>query len=178
MRSRLALLAALLALVLSATPAHAGIRIEQDAHAVFVLPKSDGVYPAVFVSASRMTGTNVGFVIHLGRCLDPDDFDSCIIGTRDRAVGGNFRDGDIFEFDDDLGYAHLKVRRDGVTHEVTWRASDAATATVSDTNCGLVPVGTAAGLERQAETSGTVFGKSLRDARVLTASLSVVAYTC
>lgn len=179
---------ALVGLALAAPPAHAGIRVEHRASAVFVMPERDGVHPAIFVSATRMSGLvdtdptvgsmNIGFVIHEGECFAPDDLDSCVIGDRDRSAGGNFRDGDVFEFDDDLGYAHLKVRRKGFTHKVTWRASSERTATISDITCGVVPAGVAAGLEREAEASGRVFGRSLRGATLLSSSLSTVAFSC
>lgn len=187
-RLSLLICATLVGLCLVAPPAHAGIRIEHHADAVFVLPARHGAYPAVFVSALRMSGmdntdptigsTNIGFVIQEGECFVPDDVESCVIGDRDRSVGGNFRDGDLFEFDDDLGYAHLKVRRKGITHEVTWRATAEPIATVSDTSCGFVPAGVAAGLKRDAEAAGSVLGRSLRGARLLTSSLSTVAFTC
>lgn len=189
---RLSLLAfiALLGVALAAPTARAGIRVQHDAHAVFVLPKRDGVHPAVFVSAGRMSGyngtvgpgivgsLNIGFTIHHGECFAPDDLDSCVIGDRHPSIGGNFRDGDVFEFDHDLGYAYLEVSRKGVTHKVTWRANADPVPVVSETACSLLPAGVAAGLERDAGASGRVFGRSFRSANVLSSSLSTIAFTC
>lgn len=188
MRRRLVLAVALLAMLLPAARVHAGARIEHWASAVFVLPERNGSHPALIVEALRMTGAqgtalsvgslNIGFAIHRGRCFDPDEYDSCVIGNRDDSVGGDFRDGDVFQIDDDLGYAHLKVRRGGVTHRVTWRASADPTPVAWDKTCSLAPAGAAAGLEREADAAGRLLGTDLRVTQVLTASLATVAFTC
>lgn len=65
----------------------------------------------------------------------------------------------MFEFDDDLTYAHLKVRRRGIVHEVTWRATTQPQTVASEIGCGSLPAGAAVGLERSASAGGTVLGR-------------------
>src|SRR5688500_4862182 len=92
---------ALVAALTSASPAHAGIRVEHRTRAIFVLPERDGVYPAFFVSALRMAwpeaslespgSVPVVFSISRGECSDRAGLDSCIVTDRGW-VGGRFRE--------------------------------------------------------------------------------------
>ncbi len=128
-------------------------------------------------SGSSVVGsTNIGFGIVRGVCSGPRDIESCVVTDRSRSVVGNFRDGDVFEMDDDLETARLKVTRDGTTHQVVWRARTDPAPIVRDPECGLIPAGIAVGFGREANASGSLFGTKVRS-RFFT-FLETTAYSC
>ena len=188
---RIVALGALIALLVAAAPAHAGIRVEHRTNAVFILPERNGVYPAFFVSALRMAwppedgsvdspgSMPVLWNISRGECETADNLDSCVVTDRGH-VGGRFRDEDVFEFDEDLSSAHLKVTRKGITHEVSWTATSDHAPVLRAGGCGLPTVATNAGVRRDASAQGRIFGHEVRtlDTRGSAAELSTIGYTC
>ena len=162
----------------------AGIRVEHVADAVFVLGERDGEYPALFVDAHRMSGyrtdtvvgsLNIGFSIRRGTCVEPDDLTSCVLTDQRRPVVGNFRNGDVFEIEDDLSSARLRLTRHGVTHTVRWRATSEARPVVRDVDCGVIPIGSGIGFDRAAAARGRVFGRRVSTS---VAFLETVGYSC
>jgi hypothetical protein len=182
---------AFLAILVSGSPAHAGVRVEHRTNAVFLLPERNGVHPAFFVSALRMAwppedgsldspgSVPVLWGISRGECRNADDLDSCIV-TDSGYVGGRFREGDVFEFDEDLSSAHLKVTRKGITHEVRWTASSDHAPVVRAGGCGVPTVATNAGVQREASAEGRVFGHKVEtlDVGGFDAELSSIFYAC
>ena len=172
---RIVALGALIALLVAAAPAHAGIRVEHRTNAVFILPERNGVHPALFVSALRMAwppedgsldspgSMPVLWNISRGECWDTDSADSCIVTDRGH-VGGRFREGDVFEFDEDLSSAHLKVTRKGITHEVRWTATSDHAPVLRAGGCGVPTVATNAGFRRDASAEGRIFGRRVETA--------------
>lgn len=187
---RIAVILTVLAALMPASNAHAGIRVEHRTHAVFVLPEKNGVHPALFVSALRMAGPEASldspgsvpvlFHIGWGECSNPGSLDSCIVTDRGDSIGGRFRDGDVFEFDEDLSTAHLRVTRKGITHDVRWAATSDPTPVVRAGGCGLPTVATEFGVQREAVARGRVFGHKVRtlDSGGFDATLTSVAFTC
>jgi hypothetical protein len=187
---RLALVLALVAAVAPVSPAKAGIRVEHTARAIFVLPERDGVHPVLSVSALRMVwppedgslespgSVLVGWSITRGECLDTASLDSCVLS--DRGVRGRFREGDVFEFDEDLESAHLSVTRKGITHEVSWTATSDHAPVVETQGCGLPTVATNAGVRRDASAEGRLFGHKVKtlDAGGFDGELSTIGYSC
>lgn len=188
---RLALVLALIAAVMPISPAQAGIRVEHRTDAVFVLPKRNGVHQVFWVSALRMAwppedgsldspgSVPVLWSITRGECRNTTSLDPCVV-TQSRSIGGRFRDGDIFEFDEDLSSAHLKVTRRGITHEVRWTATSDHAPIVRTPPCGVPPVDTQVGTQRVATAKGRVFGHKMEtiDARGFDADLSSIFYSC
>ena len=191
--NRIVAIGALVALLVigSPSPAHAGVRVEHSADAVFVLPERNGTHPAFFVSALRMAwvpedgslespgSVPVTFSISRGECRDPSSLDSCVVTDRGW-VGGRFREGDVFEFDEDLSSAHLKVTRKGITHEVRWTATSEHVPVVRAGGCSVPTVATDAGARRGASAKGRVFGHKVETIHAggSDAELSTIAYTC
>lgn len=110
--------------------------------------------------------------------MDTSSLDSCVMF--DRGIGRRFREGDVFEFDDDLSTAHLKVTRKGITHEVSWTAISDHAPVVQTQRCGLPTVATNAGVRRDASAEGRVFGHKVRtlDAGGFDGELSTIGYSC
>ena len=188
---RIIAIGALLAVLVVGSPAQAGIRVEQRTSAVFVLPERNGIHPAFFVSALRMTvppedgsvespgSVPVLWNISRGECWDAASPDSCIVTNRGW-VGGRLREGDVFEFDSDLSSAHLKVTRRGITHEVTWSATSDQVPVLRAGGCGLPTVATDAGVRRDASAEGRIFGHKVTtlDSGGSDGELSTIGYTC
>ena len=187
---RVIAIGALLAVLGAGSPAQAGIRVEHRTDAVFVLPERNGTHPALFVSALRMAwvpedgslespgSVPVLWGISRGECRDTVSLDSCIM--IERGVGGRFREGDVFEFDEDLSSAYLKVTRKGITHEVRWTATSDHDPIVRTPACDIPPIATEVGTQRAASAQGRVFGRKVAtiDARDFDADLSSVSYIC
>ena len=187
---RLALVLALVAAVMPVTPAQAGMRVEHRSSAIFVLPERNGVYPILFVSALRMArppedgsldspgSVPVLWNISRGECVDASRLDSCVMS--DRGIGGRFREGDVFEFDEDLSSAHLKVTRRGITHEVMWTATSDHAPVLRADGCGIPTVATTAGVRRDASADGRVFGHKMKtlDAGGFDGEISTLGFTC
>lgn len=122
------------------------------------------------MAAHQTSGEDLGDAI-------PDDCSITLAG----AVAGEPRPGDVFDVDPALGSAYLKITRKGVTHEVSWTASDDLAPVTSAYPCGPLPAApTGAGAVRPAMASGTVFGKPVTAASADGgfASLSVQAFGC
>jgi hypothetical protein len=186
---RLVIVSVLVAALMGVSTAHAGIEVDHRTDAIFVLPKRNGVHPAFWVSALRMASpaatdpdspgsAPVLWNISRAECMDTTSLDSCVF--IDRGIGGRFREGDFFEFDEDLSSAHLKVTRRGFTHEVTWTATSDHEPLVRTGGCGLPTVATNAGVRRDASAEGLVFGHKVKtlDAGGFDGELSTVAYAC
>jgi hypothetical protein len=188
---RLVIVSVLVAALMGVSTAQAGIRVEHRTDAVFVLPKHNGVHQVFWVSALRMApfppevsidspgSVPVLWNISRGECRDTTSLDSCAV-TQSKSIGGRFRDGDIFEFEEDLSSAHLKVTRHGVTHEVSWTATSDHFPIVRTDGCGIPTVATTAGVRRAASAEGRVFGHKMRtlDAGGFDGELSSLAFTC
>lgn len=188
---RVIAIGALLMVLAAGSPAQAGIRVEHRTDAVFVLPERNGVHQAIWVSALRMAwppedgslgspgSVPVLWNISRGECRDITSLDSCVV-TQSKGIGGRFRDGDVFEFEEDLSSAHLKVTRKGITHEVSWTATSDHAPVAGTQGCGVPTVATHAGVQRTASAKGRVFGHKVEtlDARGFDADLSSVFYIC
>lgn len=155
-------------------PAHAGIRLERRARATFLLPERDGVRPAIFVEVNQMNEGDdyTGFALRRGVCRA--DGSRCVIMG---GFVGELQEGDVFDVDEDLARAYLKVTRDGQTHTVTWRQTDDARPAIYSFDCGLYP-GNAVGVARDASARGTIFGHRLGSREQRDVSLEALAYTC
>lgn len=172
---RLVVLSAAAVILLQAT-AGAGVRVEQTADAVFFLPSGDASRQrAIFVQVTQMDGgLYTGFTLERSICDTRGDHLECEDSPR-ASISGRLAPGDVFEIDAALSSAYLKVKRQGVTHVVRWRAVDDPVPTQADPGC-TVP--TAAGVEREAVAAGKIFGHRVRPSEVSRASVSAWGYAC
>ena len=168
-----------LGLIAMGSPAHSGIRTEHNARAVFLLPERNGVRPVYFVVVTSMdAGGYVGFGILRGICA-PDQKPRCV-ATRKGSIVGELSEGDVFEIDQTLETAYLKVTRRGITHEVTWTTDDPIGPLTLPYGCGEDQVPDRAGIARTGSASATIFGREMEVSSEDQAdvSLSAAAFTC
>lgn len=172
---RLAMLSAA-AMILLQVPAGAGVRVEQTADAVFFLPSGDAPRQRVmFVSVTHMDGgLYTGFTLKRSICDTRGDHLECEDSPR-ASISGRLAPRDVFEIDAALSWAYLKVKRQGVTHVVRWRAFDDPAPTQTKSGC-TVP--TTAGVEREAVAAGKIFGQRVRPSEVSRAWVSAWGYAC
>jgi hypothetical protein len=182
MRPFLATLALALAVAgsLLLSVAQAGVRTEQRADALFLLPERNGVRPAIWVSGVTGSGwSTAGFNVVRGFCADDMSTDGCAVEAG-RGVSGATRGGDIFEVDPDLGSARLKVTRDRFSIDISWTGTDELDPVANVFDCGDVPQGLQSGIMRTGSAAGTVFGRKVRVSsdQPSYVAISDTAWTC
>lgn len=168
-----------LGVIAMASTAHSGIRTEHNARAVFLLPERNGVRPLYFVTVTSMdAGAYVGFGILRGVCA-PEQKPRCI-ATPKGSIVGELGEGDVFEIDQNLETAYLKVTRRGITHEVSWTTDDQLGPLTLPYDCGEDQVPDRAGVARTGSATATIFGHEMEVTSEDQAdvSLSAAAFTC
>jgi hypothetical protein len=134
---------------------------------------------AAFLWVSEVPGgeTSSHFGLFEAYCPDSDSPDGCLLSIDD-SLFGKAKAGEV-EIDPTLGSAHLKVKRHGRTHEITWTGEAALQPDAGETTCDEESGGASAWGRRAASASGVGLGKKLKaDAALHIATLTFGAHFC